>query len=289
MSPVTIRVITGPTASGKTARALELAATDPSIEIVNADAVLLYRGFDIGTAKPSPEERSRVVHHLIDILEPSQKYTAADYSIIARKCIRETLQRGATPIVVGGTGFYIDALFYGLMTSDIDPKVLSDAGLKAQREIREHGFDVMLERLRPIDPDLHQQITREHNPIRLERAWQHYFATGKALGQARKRTAMPFEYPPAFEVLMPSREVLWHRIEQRIDRMLSSGWLEEVKRLKDSGVTREMPAMFAIGYAELFDVLDGTLSLEDARERTIIRTRQYAKRQRTWMKRYMER
>lgn len=282
-----IQVITGPTASGKTARALELASNDPSIEIVNADAVLLYKGFDIGTAKPSAEERARVPHHLIDTLAATERFSAADYSRVARETIRDILGRGKTPVVVGGTGFYIDALFDGLMLITADEETLASAGVRARNEIEAQGFDTMLGRLLAIDPVLHRQINRERNPIRLERAWQHYYATGEPLGAARQNKSEPFEYCPHFDVLLPPRDVLWERIEHRVDAMLDRGWLDEVRRLRDDGVTRDMPAMMAIGYHELFDVIEGALSLADARERIVIRTRQYAKRQRTWMKRYL--
>lgn len=282
-----VRVITGPTASGKTARALELAASDPSIEIVNADAVLLYNGFDIGTAKPSAEERRRVPHHLIDVLSPAERFSAADFSTAARTAIRDIFQRNKSPLVVGGTGFYIDALFGGLMQVDADEATLQGASRQAREDIAQHGFDTMLERLRNIDPELHRQVNRERNPIRLERAWQHYYATGEPLGEARKRKSEPFEFAPEFTVLLPSRDELWRSIEQRVDRMLAAGWMDEAERLRSEGVTRDMPAMAAIGYRELFDVLDGLLSAEKARELIIIRTRQYAKRQRTWMKRYL--
>jgi tRNA dimethylallyltransferase len=286
---VPIHVITGPTASGKTARALEVAGIDPTIEIVNADAVLLYKGFDIGTAKPSPEERRHVPHHLIDLLEPTERFSAADFSRVARETIRDILTRGKTPLVVGGTGFYIDALFDGLMLVTADEDSLAEATTRARSEIASLGFDAMLDKLLPIDPILHRQINRERNPIRLERAWQHYYATGEALGEARQRKSEPFEYRPHFEVLLPPRDVLWQRIEARVDQMLQRGWLGEARKLRDSGVTRDMPAMSAIGYREIFDVLDGAITMEDARHTIIIQTRQYAKRQRTWMKRYLTR
>jgi len=282
-----ILVITGPTASGKTAYALLLANENSSIEIVNADASLVYRGFDIGTAKPSTAELADVRHHLIDILEPHQPYSAGQYSSDARQTIREIVERGGTPLVVGGTGLYIDALFDGIMSVDIPQEELSETKARVQLEIREFGFDQMHERLRDIDPELYVQIRRERNPIRLERAWTHYYATGEALGEARKRPAERFEFKPRYEVLSMSRPDLWNRIEARTDQMIANGWLEEARRLKEQGITRSLPAMRLIGYRELFDVLDGITSFDEARERIIIRTRQYAKRQVTWMKKYL--
>jgi tRNA dimethylallyltransferase len=281
-----ILVITGRTASGKTEVALDLARSDARIEIVNADASLLYRGFDIGTAKPKKEILAEIPHHLIDILEPSEQFSAAEYSKRARECIREIISRGKTPVVVGGTGFYIDALFEGISSIAIPEEALSEARTRAQKEIEKQGFDVMHEQLRSIDTELYTQIQRERNPIRLERAWAHYYATGEPLGETRKRVPEPFEYQPKYNVLTVPRPELWQRIEARIDAMLKGGWLEEAKGLMHKSITREMPAMRAIGYRELFDVIEGKHSLDDARERIIFRTRQYAKRQVTWMKKY---
>jgi tRNA dimethylallyltransferase len=281
-----ILVITGPTASGKTEVAMDLARSDPHIEIVNADASLLYRGFDIGTAKPSKDILAEIPHHLIDILEPNEQFSAAEYSKRAREVIREIISRGKTAVVVGGTGFYIDALFDGISSIEIPEEELSIARTRAQREIAEKGFDAMHEQLRSIDPELYAQIQRERNPIRLERAWAHFYATGEPLGETRKRKPEPFEYSPEYKVLTVPRQELWQRIEARVDEMFRNGWLKEAEGLLRHGITREMPAMRAIGYSELFDVIEGTRSLDDAHERIVFRTRQYAKRQVTWMKHY---
>ncbi len=288
-SPNSILVITGPTASGKTEMALREARANPSIEIVNADASLIYRGFNIGTAKPSMDARNEIPHHLIDILEPSESFSAADYSLRARSVIRAIRARGKQPIVVGGTGLYIDALFMGLPSLNISDMRMSQTRERAQMEIETSGFDTMHERLREIDPELYLQIRRERNPLRLERAWVHYYATGEALGEARKRQPERFEYSPEFRVLDVPRDELWRRIEARVDVMLVAGWMGEAKSLMKHGITREMPAMRAHGYRELFDVLTGELTLEEARSKTIFHTRQYAKRQVTWMKKYPKR
>lgn len=279
-----VLVITGPTASGKTDYALKLAEQDASIEIVNADAFLVYRGFDIGTAKPSSEEMQRAPHHLIDIREPQEEFNAAEYSRLARKTIREIVSRGKTPIVVGGTGLYLDALFNGIMEVDQD---MTDGRERARREIEEFGFEEMLRRLENIDPDLYQQTLREGNPLRLQRAWEHYYATGQPLGVSRKQNLPePFEYLPDCKVLDVPRPEIWRRIEQRVDRMIARGWQIEAERLIRKGVTREMPAMRAIGYREMFDVVQNQMTPAEARERIIVRTRQYSKRQVTWMKKY---
>lgn len=281
-----ILVITGPTASGKTARAMQLAEADSAIEIINVDVQLFYRGFDIGTAKPTLEERSRVPHHFIDTHNPDERPNAADFSRHARKTISELVSQGKKPIVVGGTGLYIDALFEGLIQVDVSPDAEKAARERVEREYEEMGFEQYHEALKPVDPVLHHQIAREQNPIRLLRAWEHYYATGQPLGEARKEKPVPFEHRPRYEVLEVPRPELWKRIEERTDRMLETGWVEEVKQLIESGVKPEMPGMKAIGYRELAAHLKGELALDVAREQIVIRTRQYAKRQTTWMKRY---
>ncbi len=286
---LTIDVIVGPTASGKSALALKQGREDDSIEIVNADASLLYRGFDIGTAKPSPEELREVTHHLIDILEPSETFSAAKYSKRSREAIREIIKQGKKPLVVGGTGFYIDALFIGIPDVEIDEEKILSSRNRFHIELEEKGFDEMLRLLEPIDSELYGQIVREKNPRRLQRAWEFYYATGKSLGEARKERADPFEYSPKFTVLFPERSDLHQQISERVKTMLASGWLEEISRLLANGVTEDMPAMKAIGYKTLLEVIRNNISIAEAQEEIIILTRQYAKRQMTWMKRYVKR
>jgi len=281
-----IEVITGPTASGKTDLALQRAAANPAIEIVNADASLLYRGFDIGTAKPSKETMRRIPHHLIDLLKPDKRFNAAEYASLAREVIREIISEGKIPIVVGGTGFYIDALFFGITPFESDPEKIEQARIKVAKLIEESGFEEMLNKLQNIDPILHEQISRERNPRRLERAWEFYYATGMPLGEARKVKPEPFEFEPVFTLIEVEKEELRKRIIKRIDGMLNAGWLKEVEYLIARGITVDMPAMHAIGYRELAEVLRKEKTLEEAKEEIIIGTRHYAKRQVTWMKRY---
>lgn len=283
-----IDVIVGPTASGKTALALSWAKDDPTIEIVNADASALYRGFDIGTAKPTPEERQTVPHHLIDVLDPNERFSAGEYSMVARNVIREIIARDKRPVVVGGTGLYIDALFVGIIPSTASEEAVQAARERVATEMKKHSFDELHVRLAPIDPLLYKQIQRERNPIRLARAWEHYYATGEPLGLARQQKPEPFEYAPRYTVLMPERTELWKRIEARTDQLLANGWIEEVKGLLEKGVSPDAPAMRAIGYKEIVRYLSGELPPEELREKIVIATRQYAKRQVTWMKRYLE-
>lgn len=281
-----IEVITGPTASGKTALALSRAAEDKTVEIVNADAFQIYRGLDIGTGKSFPEERKATPHHLVDILDPQEAYSAGQYATDARAVIIDILGRGHRPIVVGGTGLYIDALFFGISSIDVDEDAKQEAASRYAKELDELGFDHLHEHLKVIDPDLYEQIARERNPLRLERAWVHYYATGVPLGEARKERKDVFQHAPEFTVLMPDRDKLRMRIVERVDAMLAAGWVGEVRTLLTHGVTDEMPAMRAIGYRELAEVIEGHLSLSKAKELIVNQTRQYAKRQMTWMKRY---
>ena len=286
INDLTVDVIVGPTASGKSALALKQAREDHSIEIVNADASLLYRGFDIGTAKPTQEELKEVTHHLIDILEPSETFSAAKFAKHARQIIRDIYAQGKKPLVVGGTGFYIDALFIGIPDVEIEEEKMLSSRNRYHLELEERGFDGMLKLLEPIDIELHEQIVRERNPRRLQRAWEFYYATGTPLGEARKQRGESFEYSPRFTVLFPERNDLHQRISERVKTMLASGWLDEVSRLLANGVTDDMPAMKAIGYKTLVEVIRNTISIDEAQEEIIKLTRQYAKRQMTWMKRY---
>ena len=281
----TIKVITGPTASGKSRAAIHLAHQDPLIEIVNADSQLLYRDFDIGTAKPSRPERELVPHHLIDILNPEERFSAAQYSKSAREMIRDIVRRGKTPLIVGGTGFYIDALFKGLIEDSASKEELQEATKRYRAELEIEGFGKMIERLKTIDPDLYEQVSREQNPLRLERAWTYYYANGIALGEARRIQPEAFEFDPSYEVLNLSKAELWQRIEQRVRDMIDQGWTREVERLLSNGVTTDMPAMKAIGYREMAAVVLGVMKQSVAHEQIVIRTRQYAKRQLTWIRR----
>ncbi|MEP7234755.1 MAG: tRNA (adenosine(37)-N6)-dimethylallyltransferase MiaA, partial [Ignavibacteriota bacterium] len=232
------------------------------------------------------EVRSRIIHHLIDILGADIRFNAAEFAVQARNVLRDILSRGKTPLVVGGTGFYIDALFYGLASVEVEPDKLEVARARVAKEMAEFGFNAMHEKLLSIDGTLYSQIARERNPRRLERAWEYYYATGQPLGEARNAKPEPFEFLPNFNVIEVEREELNRNIVQRIDTMLADRWLDEVIQLLGSGITLEQPAMNAIGYRELVEVAQGRMEITEARELIIIRTRQYAKRQVTWMKRY---
>jgi tRNA dimethylallyltransferase len=269
-----IPVLAGPTASGKTALALELAQHFP-IEIISADAMMVYKGMDTGTAKPTLEERAAVPHHLLDVVTPDQPFNVADYVRLAEQAIRDVLECNKIPLVVGGTGFYIRALSDGLPTvPEVDEAV--QAGLRQRLE--NEGLEKLLRELESVSPTDSKRT--ERNPRRVIRALEIIQRTGKT----------PSDFPmtkPAFTydkvILAPSTEDLRPRIEARTEKMFASGLVEEVIQL-----FRHYPnlptAKQAIGYKEVVDFLAGQISLEAAKAAVTLATIQYAKRQRTWFR-----
>jgi tRNA dimethylallyltransferase len=281
-----IPVLAGPTASGKTALSLELARRFP-LEIVSADAMMVYRGMDIGTAKPTPEERARVPHHLVDILEPNTDFSVAQWVTAAETAIGTILERGNIPFVVGGTGFYVRALSQGLpSTPPSDP----DAIARLEVELRQQGLDAMLAELNDASPG---DATRaERNPRRVLRALEILRGTGQPPSSFAPK-------PPRFAftkiVLLPDRTELETRIAARTQAMLSDGLLEETRALTAvfSKGGRRATSFQAIGYKQALDHLLGVtddaggthaITLEETERRINLATRQYAKRQGTWFK-----
>lgn len=279
-----VLVIAGATASGKSAVARALAEADPTIEIVNGDAFQLYKDIEIGTAQPTDEERSITPHHLFGVLSLNETLSAGKYADLAREAIRDILRRGMRPVVVGGSVFYLEALFYGLPDTSVAAKILEVSRARAKADLAELGAEEMYRRLIPIDAGLARQYEREQNPIRLIRAWEYYYATGKPLSAVREEAKDTFEYLPEFRILMPSASELRERIRARLERTIPE-WLKEIIAFQASGIDRTLPGFRAIGYAELFDVLEGKLTLERAVELIEIRTAQYAKKQRTMLRR----
>ncbi len=272
-------VIAGPTATGKTALALELAEHLP-IEVISADSRQVYRGLDIGTAKPTRAERSRAPHHLVDIIDPDESFSAHRFARMARAAIVDIESRGARPVVVGGTGFYIQALLTGSPLGATPP----DPGLRSRlaRELETHGPDPLIRRLRDLAPDRAAAIDL-NNPRRLIRALE--IAESQSRESTRPvqpKTTTPI---PAYVLgLEVEPEILAKRIAKRTEQMFRSGLLHEARRLCDQGYNRSLPALTGVGYAEALAHLDGKLTLSEAIERATIRTRQYARRQRTWFR-----
>ena len=279
-SAVNILVICGPTASGKSELALRLAhALDA--EIVNADSMQIYRGLDIGTAKPSPEQQAEIRHHLIDVTDPDQQFSAADFSAAADAAIREIISRGKRVIVAGGTGLYIRALLKGLVDS---PSGAGELRHTLQEEADRIGNDAMLERLRQFDPELAATL-HPNNMVRIIRAMEVYQLTGIPLSRYQKEHAFTARRYDTLQIgVSVERGLLYERIEERVERMLAAGLLKEVYDLLAVGYDRELKSMRSIGYKETVAHLCGELSAEEAASLIKRNTRHYAKRQMTWFK-----
>jgi tRNA dimethylallyltransferase len=273
-----ILVICGPTASGKSELALRL-AHELDAEIINADSMQLYRGMDIGTAKPTPKQRAEVPHHLIDIVDPDRLFSAADFADAADDVIRDIRARGKQPIVVGGTGLYIRALLKGLVDS---PSGAGEIRAALQKDADELGNVAMLEQLRSVDPELAAGL-HPNNLVRIIRALEVHRLTGIPLSRHQQEHAFAVRRYDSLQIgILVERSRLYGNIEERVDRMLVEGLLDEVKVLLSSGFGPESKAMRSIGYKEAVAHLGGEITLEEAV--TLIKrdTRRYAKRQLTW-------
>ena len=271
--------LVGPTAVGKSATALELARTLDA-EIVSADSMQVYRGMDIGTAKPTAAERALVPHHLIDVCEVSEVFDAKRFTEMASQVIDGIHARGRKALVVGGTGLYVRALRHGLFE-----------GPSRNEELRERLEKMsavqLFEELERLDPATAKRIDR-HNPRRLVRALEVFHVTGQPISELQKEWGRKEDNHstvlPGF-MLNRDRKNLHTRIEQRIDQQITSGWLDEVRQLRERGLEKNATAMQAAGYRELVTHLRGDLSLAEAVALIKTRTRQLAKRQLTWFRR----
>ena len=278
MSP--ILAIIGPTAVGKTNVGLQLASRLDG-EIVSADSLQAYRGFDIGTAKPTPEERRLVRHHLIDILDASEDFSAGAFARRARVAISEVEQRRKLPIIVGGSGFYLRALLSGL--SEI-PAVQPGIREELRQRLEQRGLGELAAELQKVDPTTAERL-RPGDTQRVLRALEVAISTGRPLSAWHSD-------PPAVESALEAvrigltleRSLLYDRIAHRVHRMIEAGWVGEVEELLSRGVSPHDPAFQAIGYRELAAHLAGEVSLEEAIEETIRATRRFAKRQLTWFR-----
>ena len=271
--------IVGPTASGKSALALGL-AEERGGEIVSCDSLQVYRGLDIGSAKPTAEERARVPHHLIDVRDPDEGFSAADYAVLARESLAGIRARGHLPIVVGGTGLYLRALLSGLFEGPS-----RDEALRGRLEGMADRFgNARLHRLlRHVDPEAAARI-HATDRLRIVRALEVFRATGRPLSAQHREGAEPLRgYDVKIVGLAPPRDVLRRRIEARTREMFARGLLAEVRGLLER-YGRELRPLKAIGYRQAVDVLDGRMTEEDARVSLDTETAQYAKRQRTWFR-----
>jgi tRNA dimethylallyltransferase len=274
--------LAGPTASGKTAAALALAETLPHpVEIISVDSALVYRGMDIGTAKPSAAERAAVPHHLIDILDPREAYSAAQFAADATRLIGEIRARGALPLLVGGTMLYFKALLDGL-----DSMPAADPALRAQldAEAARRGWPALHAELAQVDPATAARLA-PHDAQRIQRALEVWRATGRPLSsyhRPRERSAL--QHTPLISLEPASRSWLHERIAQRFDAMLAAGFVDEVRALRARGDLHPgLPSMRCVGYRQAWEALDAG-DLAPLRERGIAATRQLAKRQLTWLR-----
>ena len=268
--------IVGPTATGKTRLSVALAQALDG-EVVSFDSMQVYRGMTIGTAAPTPEEMAGVPHHMIGVIDPRENFSVSRYCELADPIVQDILRRGKTVVLVGGTGLYIDSLIAGRAFA---PQPQDGLRAALEREADECGMDTMLDRLRAVDPETAATL-HPSNRKRVLRALEVYEQTGLPISEHNRRTqALPPRYDPLWIGLdYENRQTLWQRITQRVDGMLEAGLREELAALVALGLPRDSTALQAIGYKELLN------DPATAREQIVLRSRQYAKRQRTWFRR----
>ncbi|MFQ6001393.1 MAG: tRNA (adenosine(37)-N6)-dimethylallyltransferase MiaA [Anaerolineae bacterium] len=271
-------VIVGPTAVGKTQLALRLCEEFRG-EVVSADSRQIYRGMDIGTAKPTAEERRRVPHHLIDLIEPDEGFTLVQYQEKAYEAIDEILSRGRLPFLVGGTGLYVKALVEGFSVPRVKPDMARRRALL--KEARERGAEALHARLKEVDPTAAARID-PRNVRRVIRALEVYEATGQPISQLQRKE------PPPYSILKigltMERKALYRRIDERVDRMMEMGLLEEVKRLVERGYGYHLPAMSGLGYKQLGLYLRGEVDLAEAVRMIKSETRRFVRQQYKWFR-----
>lgn len=275
-------ILTGPTAVGKTALSIGLAKALNG-EIISADSMQVYKGMDIGTAKIKNEEMQGIRHYLIDTFEPDFPFNVAVFQEYCNQAIQEIYEKGKVPILVGGTGFYIQSVLYQIAFD----KTQTDDSYRKELEqfAKEHGNEALHDRLRQIDTESADAI-HPNNVKKVIRAIEYYEQTGKKISvhnkeQQKKEAAFDFRY----YVLSLPREILYDRIDKRVDLMREEGLVREVQKLLKQGCTRDMISMQGLGYKEIIDALDGKTTLDEAFEKIKKETRHFAKRQFTWFRR----
>jgi len=271
----------GPTASGKTALAINLRKTLP-VELISVDSALIYQGMDIGTAKPTAEERSQAPHRLLDMLDPAQAYSAADFRRDALHEMAEITASGRIPLLVGGTMLYFKALLEGLSPL---PSANPEIRARIEQQAAEQGWDALHRELQEIDPVAARRI-HPNDPQRLSRALEVFFISGKTLTELTQTSgdALPYQVYQ-FAIAPASRELLHQRIEQRFHQMLASGFEAEVRALFARGdLHTDMPSIRCVGYRQMWSYLEGEIPYDDMVYRGICATRQLAKRQMTWLR-----
>ena len=284
MSSSLLKAITlmGPTASGKTELAIFLSENFP-VDIISVDSALVYRGLDIGSAKPSADELAKAPHRLIDVVDPAEAYSVARFRKDALKEMADITAAGRIPLLVGGTMLYFRALLQGLSELPASDEATRK---KLEQLANEIGWVKMHQRLAEVDPEAARRI-HPNDPQRISRALEVYEMTGKAMSQLQKeKKAEPLPYQVLKLALIPSdRAVLHQRIEKRFALMLEQGLIDEVKTLRSRGDLHEnLPAIRAVGYRQVWDYLESRIDYTEMQERGVIATRQLAKRQLTWLR-----
>ncbi len=275
-------VIVGPTATGKTKLGVTLAKTLQG-EVINGDAMQVYRDLDIGTAKVTEAEADGVAHHLLDFLEPTEDYSVASFQKDARKWIHDLNDREVLPILVGGTGLYVKAVLYDYQFNDVseDPTLRTELEQRARLE----GADVLYRELLKVDPGAEKRI-HPNNVQRVVRALEIYHKTGKPMSEALPEEQPSLLYDPIVIGLTMDRTLLYERINRRVDLMVDQGLVQEAESLYNRGI-RKTQAVMAIGYKELFGAFDGAYSIGEAVELIKRNSRRFAKRQLTWFRHQM--
>ena len=274
--------IAGPTASGKTALAVDL-ARELGGEVVSCDSMQVYRRMDIGTAKPTPEEMQDIPHHMIDVAEPDEDFSVSKYCAMATPIVEDILRRGKVAVIAGGTGLYMDALIRG---NDFAPCPSTGVRERLEAQADAVGMEQMLETLRSIDPEAAGRLHLLDRK-RILRALEVYYETGETITAHNLRTqSVPPKFTPLWLGLdFTDRADLYSRIDRRVGLMLEAGLMDEIRQLLASGIPEKCTAMQAIGYKEFVDALDGRCTIEEAADQVRQSSRRYAKRQLTWFRR----
>ena len=274
--------IAGPTASGKTALAVEL-AKELNGEVVSCDSMQVYRRMDIGTAKPTTDEMQGIPHHMIDVAEPDEDFSVSRYCNLAAPIVEDIVSRGKTAVIAGGTGLYMDALIQG---NDFAPFPSTGVREKLEQEARAQGIQVLYDRLKSIDPEAAGRLHLSDQK-RIIRALEVYLETGETITEHNRKTQL---LPPRFSPIwlgldFENRAELYERIDRRVGIMLEQGLIGEIQGLLSSGIPEKCTAMQAIGYKEFVAALNGECTLEEAANQVRQSSRRYAKRQLTWFRR----
>lgn len=273
--------IAGPTASGKTALAVEL-AKELNGEVVSCDSMQIYRRMDIGTAKPTTEEMQGISHHMLGVAEPEEDFSVSKYCEMASPIVDEIVARGKTAIIAGGTGLYMDSLIKG---NDFAPFPATGHRERLEEKLAAVGLDAMIAELAAVDPDA--AVRAQRNPRRIIRALEVYYETGETITSHNLKTqTIPPRYNPLWLGLdFEPRALLYDRIDRRVGIMLEMGLEKEIRDLLSSGISPDCTAMQAIGYKEFVAALDGQCTMEEAADEVRKASRRYAKRQLTWFRR----